>query len=925
MSEPSPNPSPPKARRHPLARAGLVALAVTAFTALIVTFGTLALTGRTLPLPDSLTARIEARVNHRLDGPSVSIGQLVLFVNRDFIPRVTARNVAVRDASGGEVARLNSLRAVMTREGAIDAAMGGRLAPDVLRLSGAQITLRRRVDGSFALEFGGSGSTAIDPRDLLAAIDAAFDAPALAAITRVEAENVTVTLEDARSGRLWQATDARVILSNGDETLDMTVDFALFNGTEDLSDIALSFSSRKGSLATSMALSAQDLPARDFALQSPALAFLAPLDAPLSADMRLTLAPDGRLERYAGRLEIGAGNLAPDSGAPPLSFEAMSGYFDYDPQAGRLDFTEAMLRSDRLSARGRGQLILSDFAGNWPRAFTGQFALTDLAVDPGAPFEAPLAFERGAVDFQFALAPFRMDVGQFYLSDEALELRGAGHVAAVGQGWDAALDLKVPALTQEQVMGFWPPALLPKPRAWFDQNMLAAQYSDLRLALRRAPEDARPRLFAQWNFEGLRLITLAAQPPLTEAKGYATVQDNRLDLTLEGGQIVPPQGGAVDVTGSHVMIPDLSKVPADLALDITADASAEALLAIMAAKPFNALRDSPFGPDVVDGRAALSTQISFPLKARVLPQDVTYRAQARLSDVTSDTLVPGLAFAAAALDVTADPDGMDIRGPVRLGSATGEGVWRKAFGPEARGISDLTARVDLDQAFLDTFNIALPDGAMAGRASGGLEIAFRPNTPPAFRLTSALTGATLALPDLAWRKPAGEAGQLTVTGTAGPRPTVDLLEVAASGLSASGGSLRLSDNGALESLRFERVQLDDWLDTAVTLTGQGAGQPLAIAAEGGRVDLRRAPFGAGEQSGASGEGGPLTLDLEELRITESLRLAPFRARLSRESGLRGDFTGQLNGQAPLSGLLTPSTHGPKISISAEDAGRVVTA
>jgi len=285
-----------------------------------------------------------------------------------------------------------------------DALKQGRLRPDTLRLSGAQVTVRRRADGTFALDFGGAQGTAGSAAEVLEAIDRAFSTEPLSKISRVEAREITVSLEDARSGRLWQATDAAVILLNSDENFDITLNFELFNGTEDLSDVEVSFASQKGSLATVMSLSMDNAPTRDFALQSPALSFLSVVDAPVSAAMRAEFDTKGRLAQYSGKLAIGAGQIVAGEGAKPLAFEGASGYFDYDPTKERIEFPQFSLKTDALNISGRGHILLRDFDGAWPQVFTSQWQLSELKLAPDGVFSEPLVFDQGMTDLQLRLA-----------------------------------------------------------------------------------------------------------------------------------------------------------------------------------------------------------------------------------------------------------------------------------------------------------------------------------------------------------------------------------------------------------------------------------------------------------------------------------------------------------------------------------------
>jgi len=913
-------PAEARKRLHPAHRFGLWSLALMALVALFIGIAVLAFTGRTVILPDAITARIETKINSDLNGAKISIGQIVVLVDKTFVPRVTARNVGLIDGSGAEIARLNELRAVLSK----DALKHMRLRPDTLRLSGAQVTVRRRADGTFALDFGGAQGTAGSAAEVLEAIDRAFSTEPLSKISRVEAREITVSLEDARSGRLWQATDAAVILLNSDENFDITLNFELFNGTEELSDVEVSFASQKGSLATVMSLSMDNAPTRDFALQSPALSFLSVVDAPVSAAMRAEFDTKGRLAQYSGKLAIGAGQIVAGEGAKPLAFEGASGYFDYDPTKERIEFPQFSLKTDALDISGRGHILLRDFDGAWPQVFTSQWRFSELKLAPDGVFSEPLVFDQGMADLQLRLAPFSLEIGQIDLKQGDVWLRGTGRAAATSEGWQAGLDLKVDALSHAELMALWPPKAIAKTRDWMTENIHSATYRDLNAALRFVPGQSAPTLALDWRFDDLDLRYIPVQPPLLGGHGYGSIFGNALTVVLDGGTVTPPMGGAVDMAGTVVRIPNITEKPARLDIALATQSTIEAGLSLVAEKPFSVLNEAAFGPDVAKGQANLRGLISFPLNKIVTFEDVNFLLNGTLSDVSSDQLMRGQVLSADQLALTVDPSGLTLAGSARIGTAQAAGQWRKNFGPDHRGTSDMTGRITLNQALLDTFKIALPDGTVAGDATGSLSVALRKGQPPKFDISSELSGMRLSFAPLKWGKPAGTRGSFTISGTAGDRPDITNLALSAAGLEATGGRVTLTPEGTLDRLDVDRFKLGGWLDVPASLVGQGPGQPVKVEIRGGRFDLSGATFGGSSGSG-TGAAIPIEVRLDRFEITKGQELNAFSARLSLADGVTGSFRGDLNGTGTLTGTVRPGPYGPTITATSTDAGSIVTA
>ena len=191
------DPPPQRARkRRRWRRAVVVTLSL-----LVIAIGLplifLALTATPVRAPDWITTRIEQNLNGRIGTGRISVDQIEMIVDRSLRPRIQMRNVGIFDAGGSEIARLNEVRARL----AFTQLLQGGVTMKALRVSGAQITMRRRSDGTFALSFGqGEGATG-NLASVLDGLDRAFASKPLSELDIIAADQLTITLEDSRSGR----------------------------------------------------------------------------------------------------------------------------------------------------------------------------------------------------------------------------------------------------------------------------------------------------------------------------------------------------------------------------------------------------------------------------------------------------------------------------------------------------------------------------------------------------------------------------------------------------------------------------------------------------------------------------------------------------------------------------------------------------
>ena len=227
----------------------------------------------------------------------------------------------------------------------------------------------------------------------------------------------------------------------------------------------------------------------------------------------------------------------------------------------------------------------------------------------------------------------------------------------------------------------------------------------------------------------------------------------------------------------------------------------------------------------------------------------------------------------------------------------------------------------LSPLVVDEFRLGLPKSAIAGEGQAQVEVTLMRGQPGRLVLKSDLAGLTLAIPELAWRKGPATSGQLRAEISLGAQPRVDRLVLQAPGLEAE-GRVTLRPDGLLDRASFGRFKMGAWVEGGLEIRGQGK-SPVEFALTSGRIDLRRFPDGAGGQGGTG--ASRITAELEALRVSDGIRIAPFRGDFTLKGGFNGTFQGRVNGEAPVTGTVVPTAHGPAVRIEAQDAGAVARA
>lgn len=910
---------------------GLQTLAVLALLAGLAGAALVWVVSRPIVAPDWLRDRIETRAAAALPGLTLGFSDLVMIVDDGWAPRIRLRDVSLSGADGLPIMTLGELEAGISGE----ALLRGEIKPGRIRISGLRMALRRMADGSFDLALGDALppiERAANPIALIEGLDTLLSQPRFAGLRVIDADNLGLRYEDARTGRAWQVDGGRMELRRDGNDLRLRGDVALLSGYDYATALSMNYTGRIGTAAAQIGLSFEDITAADLASQSSALAWLGVLRAPISGAMRVTVDEAGTPGPLSVALQIGQGAVQPDDQAAPIPFDSARAYMTFTPETGQLAFDDLSVRSKWITARAEGRATIAALSDGWPASLLGQFRILDITANPADLYETPIQLEEALLDLRLDLQPFRLSLGQLTLFDRGQRLLMDGQVGVTPEGWQVAVNGSMDAVLPERVLALWPERLVPNTRNWIAQNLHSARLRDIRLGWRRNP-GSEDKLHLGFGFEQANVTYAMGMPALTDAAGQASLTGKRFVASATRGRVTPPQGGTMDMAGTSFIIPDVSQRPARAQVRLAGRGSITAGLSMLDSPNLRLIEKAGRPVDLADGQAEVTALIDLPLIRPMAPADLRFAVTARLREVTSSGIMPGRTLRAETLEVKADTASLAISGQGLLGDVPFDATWSTALGPDANGASRVSGTVTLSQAFADEFNLDLPPGTFSGAAQGRIVLDMERDRAPRFSLTSDLAGLGLSVPPLGWNLPRAARGTLEVRGSLGAPVTVDRIALDAPGLSLT-GALDLTPQGQLATARLDRVRAGDWLDAPVTLTGRGAGQTPAIAVTGGRADLRRSTLpgsqsvsgqSGGGQSGTSQSGGPLRVALDRLVITDTIALTGFRGDFTTRGGLDGSFTGKVNGEADIIGRVVPMNGRSAFRIQSDTAGRVIAA
>ncbi len=884
---------------------------------LVALFG-LGMTGREVTAPDWVRARVEALASDSLGGGTIRVGSIGITLDGTMHPQVRLSNLVLRDRNGAVLARLPEARAQVSPRGLV---LQREILPQHVVVRGLQINLRRAASGKLAVAFGDEGATIEEAENfvaLLESFDNLFERPGLEALRSVDAEGLVVNYADARAGRSWTVDGGSLHLALTGGATRLLGEVSLLSGRSFVTTLALDYASPRGSRAAEVSLKVTDGLAVDLASQSPALSWLAALDAPLSGSLHGSLDDQGALGPVEAQVTLGAGALMPTTEVKPVNFSAAEANFTYDPVKLELRFNKVAVRSDWGRFDGEAQAYLRDMVAGWPSAIEGQIRLNDISANPDDMFDAPVPVNALAVDFRLRPLPFSIEIGALDLDLGAARLSAKGRIAAAPGGWQVALDAEMPSIDTETLLAYWPTLLADKTRVWVASNIHSGFATDLHGGLRIEPGQD-PQFGANWDFHSATVQFSKFMPPFAGGEGRATVDGHSMTFYLDDAEIDTPAGDVARLGGSWISVADTRVRPAQAHVHLESHSTITGALSLLDLPPLALATKASLPVDLAQGVAETTADLDFPMKPELQPGEMRYQAQSILTAVSSDLAVKGHRLTADRLDLTSsNRDGLSITGSVLLGDVPFNGSLTRAAGEDPTIPTLISGRMELSQAALDELNIDLPAGTVSGQGSADVALRLVAGNAPEYAVDSDLAGVALRSDAIGWRLAAGEKGILHVQGVLGPQPSVDRIALDAGGLVAS-GQISLSPDGGMDVAHFDRLRIGGWLDAPVELRGRGRGRTPAIVVQGGQMDLRRAQFGAQDD----GQGGPITLALDSLQVTQGIALEHFRGEFDTAGGLSGRFAADVNGDAAVQGTVVPHEGGTAVRVTSDRAGAVL--
>lgn len=648
-----------------------------------------------------------------------------------------------------------------------------------------------------------------------------------------------------------------------------------------------------------------------------------------SATGELTLDDDRLVGRATARLlfadseaAVGLGVEYQDGGD---GLRAALNVADLDVASlGRLLQHSELRELARFDATMSGRIDISASAdGSAPR-----LAL-DLATGPGT-FSVPELFDAPLKLNRFTLKGDGSAAGRAANIEEAAielvdgpTLAFSGRLGYEADGPEIAGQATATPFATTVLRSHWPEGFASGARQWVMKNIKRGTISDLSLNLDLPPQAfnggdlADDAILLRWKFADVTSTYLGDLPPLRSGRGHGRVSATRFDLQVDAAEVE----GGLSVSDGKLAVADFNAEVAVLEIDFVTRGDAKAVLALLDRPPLGLPGKIGLRPQAVSGQSATATRLTIPLLDDITLDEVGYSAATTLTNVNLPNVWRDWGLENGALTLRASAQGLHLSGTADVNGIPLELEWQRPIdSSSAPGRLQVRGSADVGQLTGLGF-----DASAYGTGELGVALdLFLSGDDISGQVALDLAATTVALPALAWSKPAGMPAsarfQLHLMADGG----VDIgqLALAAPAFELQ-GDLRFDAAGRLSALTAPSVFLNG---SRLRLDVMQAGDAVYdVRLAGERLDLRPFEPDMGAVGGAQ-EPWPaavrLNANLAEVVVTDELLLKgvsgdAFRSRLRWQ---RADISGQLPGEAAARLVVQGTDDGYDLNFASNDAG-----
>lgn len=653
-------------------------------------------------------------------------------------------------------------------------------------------------------------------------------------------------------------------------------------------------------------------------------------DLPLTGELKGELGRDGLPTYFRGKVVVGAGTII-DTDTPdyPMAIDSAEMSLEWD--SGR-----RVLVAPLKIISGANRLTLlahleppNDSVNDWQLGLSG-----GTIVLGGIDNSPPLIFNRIDIGFRFDTEHKQVVLAKADISNGEVGVAGTGSIDYSGEPL-IKLGFAGTPMSASALKRIWPALIVPEVREWVIERIEGGTLQRVEIGVNTLVKNL-PRKGPPIPDDGLAINILANGVVVRPVDGLPPVHDADLKAHITGrtatvtiGQAVADTPGGRKLTISDFVfeVPDTHPKPPPSRVRMKIDGPVPAAAEIMSSDRLSDVMATPIDPNTSKGTFSATINLGMPVKGELTKENTTYSVTADLNGFSADKLVMSQKLEANALKITANNQGYQVKGDVKISGQPASLDYRKP----AEGDADVRLAATLDDAGRARLGLDLGP-AISGSVPIKLVGKISSDHDSKMGIEADLTQLKLDNILPGWSKVPGKSGKATFNVVPKPQSTrfEDIVIDGGPGVSIK-GSLEVDQNGDLLNANFPTYSPSEGDKTSLKAE-RGPDGVVKVTMRGdvfdGRTFLKSAISGSSkDDSKSKTKNIDFDVDLKLGAVAgfngEAVRSVDLK--MSRRGGILKTFTlnGKLGRDTPVNAELRSRAQGggrDAVVLQTNDAG-----
>jgi uncharacterized protein DUF3971 len=647
-------------------------------------------------------------------------------------------------------------------------------------------------------------------------------------------KNGNLTVDDQRNGRQWTFENINLSLTRpkaGSVALTISSD----NPERPWSLRATLAPGENGHRVVNV--ETKRLPAKDLMLALRVGDGTFEPDLPVSAKIRADIGPDGMPRMVEGRILMERGHIV-DIDEPLSKMTIDRAEFSLDWDATR----HALIVPFQIVAGGNRMTLFAQLdaprepGGSWNMKITGGTVVLAAANDPN-----PIVLNRFLLRMRLDPEKQRIDIEQGELGNMEIGLLVNGQIDLANG--DPRLDIGIAGsrMSVAAMKQLWPPFMAPKVRNWVEEHIVGgtverisiatnANFNTLRSSGPPIPENG---LGIEITGNGAEIRPIEGLPTIRDADMSVRISGRTATVNVGRGTIELAPNRKLAITNGVFEVPDTHGQAPPAKVRFRIDGPVPAAAELLNSERLREFSGAPVEPGSSRGTLSAQIAVGLPLQPDLPPGSAQYTINMDVANFAAERMVMGQKVEATNLRVTANNDGYQIRGDVKINGVPAALEYRR---PRGDADAEVRVRATLDEAARARLGFDLSG------LNGPVPIKIEGRVPSVegegrFAVEADLTQARVDKLVPGWFKPAGRQARAAFTAITKPNLTrLDDFTIESNGTQVK-GTVEINDAGDIVSAQLPVFQLADG-DKATLKAERGPDGALRVMMRGDVLDGR---------------------------------------------------------------------------------------